>query len=168
MRWNRLIVALALAALMAAGCSRTPEQKLRGRWEAAPDFSGAIDRAVAEREGKPLPPLRKSDDIDVATGVSWLFSRMEVNLRSDGTASYKQRTGILGLDGRNHKGTWQLVSSDSDLWVVRMGTAEHRAEGKLLWDGTDAFYFRFEHNGDAEPRRPGAEPSFRTLKFRRP
>src|SRR5687767_4313394 len=135
--------AIVLCALL-IGCAKTPQQKLTGKWKGAPDVREEVTRAVKETAaGKNLT----DEDLEIADQLSQFAGKvasrmsmgMEAHLKSDGTAKFSDHTEIIGLKGES-AGTWSVTSAEGAQLRMKMGSADHQVEGKVVWRDDEAFF----------------------------
>jgi hypothetical protein len=161
MNWGRVFLSFGLLSLiaLAAGCAKTPEQKLMGKWKGSPDVSDEISKIIRETGGgQELPEEAFEIQNNIAQVMGKIASRMtmgmELHLESGGQAAFKGHTESLGLLG-DVKGSWEVIPKDSDRLFMRMGTKDHQVEGKVFWRDEDAFYFQFEAPMNAKTELSG-------------
>jgi len=140
---------LLLPIVLATGCSKTPEQKLRGKWKGSPVVNEEMSRLMQEsRMGQDVPDEAKDIQDQFAQTVGNIASRatmlMELHLNSGGQAVFKGHTEAFGLVGNEVRGSWEVVPKDSNRLFVKMGTKDHQVEGKVWWEDADRFYFQYE------------------------
>jgi hypothetical protein len=152
-------LAIALCAVC-IGCAKTPQQKFTGKWKGAPDVREEVARSVKEAAaGKNLP----EDGMDTVEQLSQFAGKvasrmsmgMEAHLQSDGKAIFSGHTEIIGLKG-DVAGTWTLPSPDGG--HLKLGSAEHQVEGKVVWRDDDAFFFQYEAPYNAPTELGGPPP----------
>src|SRR5690349_14727556 len=104
MTWVRVLFSFVLLVVIATGCSKSPEQKLRGKWKGSPVVDQEISRLMQEsRMGQDVPEEAQDIQDQFAQTVGNIASRatmlMELHLNSGGQAVFKGHTEAFGLVG---------------------------------------------------------------------
>jgi len=155
MGWSRSSTSLGwmLTSLVLAGCAKTPQQKLIGKWKGAPDVSEEVSKFIKEATAsQEIPPEAMEVNEKFAQFAGKAAARMgmgmDLHLASGGAASFKGHTESFGLVG-DVNGTWEVIPKESGDVILRMGTKDKQVEGKVVWRDSDAFFFQFEAPLDA-------------------
>jgi hypothetical protein len=114
---------------------------LVGKWRGAPEVREAVKDATNQMaKGRPVNPLALGfAQAIIQKGAEQLLA-VEVDFKQSGTAYYSGNTAIIGMPQASDS-PWQIVKTDGDITIVRLGPAGKSFEARLAFRDRDTFTF---------------------------
>jgi hypothetical protein len=149
------------ALLLAAGCSKSPEKRLIGKWTGTPNVAEAVDQGVdAAAQGKTVNPLARGAARFMGQKLAEATMSVEVDFRAGGIVFFRGNTDVLGLPP-DSDGTWEIISAFSDKLEIRLGTSAKQLHGQILMRDKNEFTLKLDPPAEAPPKegeKPAAPP----------